>query len=166
MITRIDRSDIWDDGEKDTLQGWYKESLAERLENKYIDGREYSKLIKITDKNKQLLQLCVYAEDYGYDFYDENNNDIFENIYIYEEPVLVVVEDWAGRELKSFETEEDLVGDAMEYKDRLAESWVQKENVGIDTESEEYEKLFDEMLGDLYIVGYNVRGERVSLNFG
>ncbi|UDM72767.1 hypothetical protein [Vagococcus fluvialis] len=79
---------------------------------------------------------------------------------------VATVEDWMSNELVRFEGENSS-WEAIQWKEQQAEAYAINDNGrAIDIDSEEYEERYEGQSEDLYVIGYDVDGNQVGVQFG
>ena len=79
-----------------------------------------------------------------------------------EEIVIATVEDWTGRELVAFEGD-GCAWKAIGWREDQATSYA---NSKAEIDTEEWEEAYNGQSEDLYVVGYDEKGEKKGVQFG
>ena len=80
--------------------------------------------------------------------------------------VTASVEDWMGTELVRFEGRNSSF-EAIEWKEQEAEKYATNDNGRmIEVDSNEYDERYNGASEDLYVIGYDVQGEKTAVEFG
>lgn len=77
--------------------------------------------------------------------------------------VVATVENWLSEELVSFEGRNSSF-EAIEWKEKEAKKHASK--FFKDTNSDEWEECYNGACEDLYVIGYNEKGEQIGVEFG